>query len=75
MRFELFLLNIKEIKGISHPKMKLMSLITHPHVIPNPSDLVRFIFGTQINMFLMKSEIFLILHRQHVSYHDQGSEM
>ncbi len=27
------------IKGIVHPKMKMMSLITHPHVIPNPKDL------------------------------------
>ncbi len=24
------------IKGLVHPKMKIMSLITHPHVIPNP---------------------------------------
>ncbi len=23
-------------KGIDHPKMKILSLITHPHVIPNP---------------------------------------
>ncbi len=24
------------IKGIVHPKMKILSLITHPHVVPNP---------------------------------------
>ncbi len=24
------------IKGLVHPKMKILSLITHPHVIPNP---------------------------------------
>ncbi len=24
------------LKGIVHPKMKIMSLITYPHVIPNP---------------------------------------
>jgi len=27
------------LKGLVHPKMKMMSLITHPHVIPNPKDL------------------------------------
>ncbi len=24
------------IKGIVHPKRKILSLITHPHVVPNP---------------------------------------
>ncbi len=24
------------LKGIVHPKMKILSLITHPHVVPNP---------------------------------------
>ncbi len=24
------------LKGIVHPKMKMLSLITHPHVVPNP---------------------------------------
>ncbi len=23
-------------KGLVHPKMKIMSLISHPHVFPNP---------------------------------------
>ncbi len=32
------------VKGLVQPKMKIMSLIAHPHVILNPS----FIFGTQI---------------------------
>ncbi len=27
------------LKGIVHPKMKILSLITHPHVVPNPQDL------------------------------------
>jgi len=27
------------IKGIVHPKMKFLSLITHPRVVPNPYDL------------------------------------
>ncbi len=31
--------NDKMIKGIVHPKMKILSLITHPHFVPNPSDL------------------------------------
>jgi len=26
------------VKGIDHPKMKVLSLITHPHVVPNPHD-------------------------------------
>ncbi len=25
-----------EIKGILHPKMKIMSFFTYPHVVPNP---------------------------------------
>jgi len=29
-------LSCKTIKGLAHPKMKTLSLITHPHVIPNP---------------------------------------
>ncbi len=24
------------IKGIVHPKMKILPVITHPHVVPNP---------------------------------------
>ncbi len=24
-----------KIKGLAHPNMKIMSLITHPHVVPN----------------------------------------
>jgi len=24
------------IKGLVHPKMKIMSLMTHPHVVPSP---------------------------------------
>ncbi len=35
-------------KGILHPKMKIVSLINHPHVIPN-----LFIFSTQIKIFHM----------------------
>jgi len=26
---------IEEIKGLVHPKMKMMSLMTHPHVVPS----------------------------------------
>ncbi len=33
-----------------------------------------FIFGTQIKIFLMKSESFLTLHRQQGNYHVQGPE-
>ncbi len=34
-RFNASLLN-NSIKRIVHPKMKMMSLIIHPHVVPNP---------------------------------------
>jgi len=31
------LLNTKEdIKGLVHPKIKIKSLITHPHAVPTP---------------------------------------
>ncbi len=29
-------------KGIVYPKMKMISLITHPHVVPNPEALCSF---------------------------------
>ncbi len=49
-------------KGLVHLKIKILSVITHPNVVPNlwPS----FIFGTQIKIFLMKSESYQTLHRQ-----------
>jgi len=45
---------MKIIKGLVHPKMKILSLITHPHHRSTP---VRpsFILETQIKIFLMKS--------------------
>ncbi len=33
------LFNESLIKGIFHPKMTILSLITHPHFIPHPKDL------------------------------------
>ncbi len=33
------ILKIGQLKGIVHPKMKILSLITHPHVVPNLKDL------------------------------------
>ncbi len=65
------------VKGIVHPKIKIMSFITHvPSCRPTP---VRpsFIFGKQIVFFcfvFMKSESFLTLHWQQGYYHDQGTE-
>jgi len=29
------LVSVESIKGLVHPKMKIMLFITHPHVIPN----------------------------------------
>ncbi len=40
-------------KMLVHPKMKILLLITHPDV---PDLRPSFIFGTQIQMFLIKSE-------------------
>ncbi len=33
---QLYVLKLHIIKGIVHPKMKILSLITHHHVVPNP---------------------------------------
>ncbi len=41
----------RNIKGIGHTKMKILSLITHPHVVLNP----------QMKVFLMESEHSLTL--------------
>ncbi len=61
----------KAIKGIVHPKMKTVSLIPSCRSKPvRPS----FIFGTQIKIFLIKSESFLTLHRQQRNYHIKGPE-
>ncbi len=50
--------------------MQILTLITHSHVVPRRS----FLFGTQIKIFLMKSESFLTLHRQQQDYYNQGPE-
>ncbi len=41
---------IEWLKGIVHPKMKILSLITHPQVVPKPKT---FIFVTQIKIFFV----------------------
>uniref|UniRef100_A0A8C2B9H5 Ankyrin 1, erythrocytic b n=1 Tax=Cyprinus carpio TaxID=7962 RepID=A0A8C2B9H5_CYPCA len=33
---------IVSIKGLVHPRMKILSLITHPHVVPNPKHKSRY---------------------------------
>jgi len=38
-------------KGLVHPKLKVLSVITHPPVVPTLQD-----FRTQIKIFLIKSE-------------------
>ncbi len=53
--------------------MEILSLITHPHVIPNLQDL-RSSSQTQIQIFLKESESSLALHRQQGYYHDQRTE-
>ncbi len=31
-----YFFNLDSLKGLLHPKMKILSLITYPHVVPNP---------------------------------------
>ncbi len=53
------------LEGIDNPKMKIQSLITHPHVVPNELDLrssLELRYSSQMKIFLMKSEIILTLH-------------
>ncbi len=61
----------KRLKGIVHPKMKILPLITHPHVVSNRETSVH---RTQIKIFLMESESSQTLHIQQGSLHDQGPE-
>ncbi len=49
-------------------KIKILSLITHPHVVPNMWDLC------SSSEHKLKSESFLTLHRQQCNYHVQGPE-
>ncbi len=42
------------LKGLLHPKMKIVSLITYPHVIPNHKSLVR-LRKTILNILSQKS--------------------
>ncbi len=37
--YSIFVLGKKRLKGLVHPKMKILPLITHPHVVSNPWDL------------------------------------
>jgi len=46
---------LTKIKGIVHPKMKILSAITHPHFVSILKDFSS-IFGTHIKIFLIKSE-------------------
>ncbi len=34
--------DLYELKGIIHPKMRILSFITHPHVVPKPVKLIQF---------------------------------
>jgi len=31
----LIIIRINQVKGFVHPKMKILSVFTHPHVVPN----------------------------------------
>jgi len=42
-------------KGLVHPKMKIKSLITHPHAVPTPVRPL-LVFGTQMKIFLIQFE-------------------
>ncbi len=79
-----FLLNFKPVllpnakdksgcfKGIVHPKKKIVNNYT-PSCHSKPVRHL-FVFGTQIKIFLIKSERSLTIHRQQGSYHVQGPE-
>ncbi len=54
------------LKGIAHPKTKILSLITL---------LLSFIFRTRIEIFLMKSESFLAVHDSNATEMFYGLEM
>ncbi len=53
--------DMPSIKRLVNSKIKLLSLIAHPHVVPDPQELPPFIFRTQIKIFLMISESSLTL--------------
>ncbi len=61
-----------QLKGIVHPKKKKNSVINYSPSCRSKPVRTLFILGTQIKIFLMKSESSLTLHRG--SYHDQGTE-
>ncbi len=63
----------KVFKGIVHPKIKILPLITHPRVVPNLQDL-RSSSEHKIKIILMKSQNFLTLHKQQCFYHIQDPE-
>ncbi len=43
------------LKGLLHTKMKILSLITYPHVVPNPYKAL-FVFGTQFKIILDENQ-------------------
>jgi len=43
------------LNGLVHPKMKIKSLITHPHAVPTPVRPL-LVFGTQMKIFLIQFE-------------------
>ncbi len=59
------------IKGIVHPKIKILPLSIHRYDVPNLYDLHS---SSKKIYILMKSENFLNLHRQQRNYHIQGPE-
>ncbi len=63
----------QKLKSIVHPKNTNSVINYSPSCCSKP---VRpsFVFGTQIKIFLMKSESFLTLHRQQGSNHVQGPD-
>ncbi len=63
------------LKGTVHPKMKMVSLITHPHVVPirNLQD-IRSSSEHKCKYNFLYFESSQTLHRQQGSVHDQGPE-
>ncbi len=62
---------LKYVKRVAHGKMKILSLITHPRLIPN----LTFVHFWNTNLCIVViSESFLTLHRQQHNYHIHGPE-
>jgi len=38
-----WIIGIQAVKGLVHPKMKILSVFTHPHVVPTSEHKLRYL--------------------------------